>query len=97
MSHHNNWQRQGLASLQLHEPRPRQLHTALGALPSRNINLAHIEPRPTGDELGNYVFVLDILGHRTAPDVTVALADLSRTASFMKVLGSYPTAIGVAT
>ena len=76
---------------------PGQLHTALGAFASRNINLAHIESRPTGDELGNYVFVLDILGHRTAPDVTAALADLSRTASFMKVLGSYPTALGVAT
>ncbi len=71
---------------------PGQLHAALGAFATRNINLAHIESRPTGEELGTYVFVLDILGHRTDPDVTAALADLSRTASFLKVLGSYPAA-----
>ena len=71
---------------------PGQLHAALGAFATRNINLAHIESRPTGEELGTYVFVLDILGHRTDPDITAALADISRTASFLKVLGSYPAA-----
>lgn len=71
---------------------PGQLHAALGAFATRNINLAHIESRPTGEELGTYVFVLDILGHKTDPDVRAALAELSRTASFLKVLGSYPTA-----
>lgn len=71
---------------------PGQLHAALGAFASRNVNLAHIESRPTGEELGSYVFVLDILGHRTDPEVAAALADLSKTASFLKVLGSYPKA-----
>ena len=71
---------------------PGQLHTALGAFATRDINLAHIESRPTGEELGTYVFVLDILGHRTDSDIKAALADLSQTASFLKVLGSYPTA-----
>ena len=75
---------------------PGQLHAALGAFATRDINLAHIESRPTGEELGNYVFVLDIIGHRTDPEVTAALADLSRTASFLKVLGSYPIAIETA-
>lgn len=71
---------------------PGQLHAALGAFATRDVNLAHIESRPTGEELGTYVFVLDILGHRTDPQVAAALADLSRTASFLKVLGSYPKA-----
>lgn len=71
---------------------PGQLHAALGAFATRGINLAHIESRPTGEELGNYVFVLDVVGHREDPEVAAALAELSRTASFLKVLGSYPAA-----
>lgn len=71
---------------------PGQLHAALGAFSTRGINLAHIESRPTGEELGNYVFVLDVVGHRNDPDVGAALAELSGTASFLKVLGSYPAA-----
>ena len=71
---------------------PGQLHAALGAFATRNVNLAHIESRPTGEELGNYVFVLDIIGHRTDPDISAALSEISRTASFLKVLGSYPIA-----
>ena len=76
----------------LNRDAPGQLHSALGAFATRDINLAHIESRPTGDELGNYVFLLDILGHRTDANVKAALADISKTASFLKVLGSYPIA-----
>ena len=58
------------------------------------VNSPHMNFRPTATNM--VATVKNIIGHRTAPEVTVALADLSRTTSSMKVLGSYPTALGVA-
>ena len=69
---------------------PGQLYMALEPFARRNINLTKIESRPTGEELGNYVFLLDFLGHRTDPDIAETLTGLQELAPMVKVLGSYP-------
>ena len=74
---------------------PGQLHSALGPFARREINLAKIESRPTGEELGNYVFLMDIKGHRTDTIIAEALSELLDIASFVKVMGSYPVASGI--
>lgn len=71
---------------------PGQLYKALEPFARRNINLTKIESRPTGDELGNYVFLLDFIGHRTDPDIAETLDGLRELAPVVKVLGSYPVA-----
>ena len=71
---------------------PGQLYKALEPFARRNINLTKIESRPTGDELGNYVFLLDFIGHRADPDISDTLAGLRELAPLVKVLGSYPVA-----
>ncbi len=76
----------------LNRDAPGQLHSALGSFASRAINLTHIESRPTGQKLGDYVFIMDFKGHRADPKVEDALCELRRIASFVKVLGSYPVA-----
>lgn len=70
--------------------RPGLLHEALGFFASRGINLAKIESRPTKQELGRYIFLLDLQGHREEEAVKEALSDLRRQTSWMRVFGSYP-------
>ena len=74
---------------------PGQLYMALEPFARRNINLTKIESRPTGEELGNYVFLLDFAGHRTDPEIAETLEGLSELAPMVKVLGSYPMATEV--
>ena len=71
---------------------PGQLYMALQPFARRNINLTKIESRPTGDELGNYVFLLDFIGHRKDPDIAQTLHGLRKIAPLVKILGSYPLA-----
>ena len=74
---------------------PGQLYMALEPFARRKINLTKIESRPTGDELGNYVFLLDFEGHRDDPDISETLEGLREIAPMVKVLGSYPMATDV--
>ena len=74
---------------------PGQLYMALEPFARRNINLTKIESRPTGDALGNYVFLLDFVGHRADPEIVDTLDGLREVAPFVKVLGSYPMAAEV--
>jgi chorismate mutase/prephenate dehydratase len=43
--------------------------------------------------LWEYLFFVDIEGHRDDPKVAAALADVSSIAGYLKVLGSYPMAV----
>lgn len=56
----------------------------------RNINLTKVESRPTKERLGEYIFLVDLAGHRSDPLVAEALAGVRRQVSFFKVFGSYP-------
>jgi len=56
----------------------------------RSINLTKIESRPSREELGIYIFLIDLEGHRTDPHVAEALAAVEAKSSFYRVLGSYP-------
>ena len=72
------------------EDRPGSLAEALKEFSERRINLMKIESRPTKQELGKYVFLVDLEGHRTEPLVAEALAKVKEQAHFFKVFGSYP-------
>jgi prephenate dehydratase len=56
----------------------------------RAINLTKIESRPSREELGIYIFLIDLEGHRTDDKIAAALNAVEATASFYRVLGSYP-------
>jgi chorismate mutase/prephenate dehydratase len=68
--------------------RPGDLFEALRPLSEARINLTRIESRPSRRRAWEYVFFLDLQGHRAEPRVAEALARLAdgRTA---RVLGSY--------
>ena len=48
---------------------------------------------PGRHTLWDYVFFVDIDGHQDEPKVAKALAELKQQAAYLKVLGSYPSAV----
>ena len=69
---------------------PGVLFQALGAFASLGINLSRIESRPSRRRAWDYLFFIDLEGHRADPGVEDAIQILRDTCVFMKVLGSYP-------
>ncbi len=55
-----------------------------------DVNLTKIESRPTKKRPWEYVFFVDIDGHKTETRVRKALEEVAADTSFMKILGSYP-------
>jgi prephenate dehydratase len=70
--------------------RPGSLVDVLREFSERQINLMKIESRPTKRELGKYVFLIDLEGHRTEPAAAEALEGVRSQSYFFKILGSYP-------
>ena len=70
--------------------RPGTLVSVLHEFADRSINLTKIESRPSGGELGVYIFLVDVEGHRDDLLVAQALAAVKEQANFFKVFGSYP-------
>lgn len=68
------------------------LHRVLGVFHENDINLTRIESRPDAERLWQYVFFIDLLGHRADSNVARALAELGSFSPFQRVLGSYPRA-----
>jgi chorismate mutase / prephenate dehydratase len=60
---------------------------------SRGVSMTKFESRPSRVALWEYLFFVDIEGHRDDPQVAAALADVGRIAGYLKVLGSYPAAV----
>ncbi len=73
--------------------RPGALHDLLTPFQRRGIGLTRIESRPSRKKLWEYVFFVDIQGHRQDEDVAAALEEIQALPdSFLKILGSYPVA-----
>jgi prephenate dehydratase len=70
--------------------RPGTLVDVLHEFSDRGINLTRIESRPSREELGVYIFLVDLQGHRAEPAVAEALAAVESKAFFFRILGSYP-------
>jgi prephenate dehydratase len=72
------------------DDRPGLLVAALQEFSSRSINLTKVESRPTKERLGEYIFLMDLAGHRSDPTVAEALAKVQALSSLFRVFGSYP-------
>ncbi len=66
------------------------LKEALTIFARNSINLSMIQSRPQRSRLWEYVFIVDLNGHREDQPMRRALAALKRKALFLKVMGSYP-------
>jgi chorismate mutase/prephenate dehydratase len=71
---------------------PGSLQKALAELATRGINLTKIESRPIKGTPWEYHFFVDFEGHQTDHVCSEALKALERSTTFLKILGSYPSA-----
>ena len=69
------------------------LYRLLAPLAEHDISMTRIESRPSRRGHWDYVFFVDINGHREDPEVANALAVLKQQAGMFKELGSYPKAV----
>lgn len=72
------------------ENKPGSLYRVLDIFNLWDINLLRIESRPAKDQLGRYIFFVDIEGHRDDDDVRDAMTMVKKKTSFFRFLGSYP-------
>lgn len=70
--------------------RPGSLVEVLNLLAGRGLNLTRIESRPTRQQLGTYVFFVDVQGHRADPALAEVLVAAAAITLWLRVLGSYP-------
>jgi len=75
--------------------KPGAVHDLLTPLKNHGVSMSRFESRPArgfGNSRWEYVFFVDIDGHRNEPNVATALDDLRGCVGFLKELGSYPKA-----
>jgi chorismate mutase/prephenate dehydratase len=60
---------------------------------TRGVSMTKFESRPSKVALWEYLFFVDIEGHRDDANVAAALEEVGGIAGYLKVLGSYPMAV----
>jgi prephenate dehydratase len=55
-----------------------------------SINMTHIASRPTREQLGTYIFYVDVQGHRLEEPLAGALRETERMTHWLRIMGSYP-------
>jgi len=72
---------------------PGVLHRMLDPFAKSRINLSKIESRPIKNKPWEYLFFLDLKGHKEEPRVRKAIKELEANCIFLKILGSYPSGV----
>lgn len=75
------------------QDRPGVLYRMLQPFAKSRINLSKIESRPLKNKPWEYMFFLDMRGHREQGPVKRAIATLEKSCTFLKILGSYPSGV----
>ncbi len=72
--------------------RPGAVHALLEPFARHGVSMSRLESRPARTGLWEYLFFVDLEGHRDDAPVSAALDELRGRAPFLKLLGSYPVA-----
>jgi prephenate dehydratase len=67
-----------------------QVVRPLQVLADAGINMIKLESRPSRVVLGEYIFLVDINGHRLDPHIAAALHRMRDLTGLLKIFGSYP-------
>lgn len=76
--------------------RPGAVHDLLTPLKEHGVSMTRFESRPArgfGGSRWEYVFFIDVEGHRSEASIAAALEEMKSCVGFLKELGSYPRAI----
>ncbi|MDX1669459.1 MAG: prephenate dehydratase, partial [Limnobacter sp.] len=71
---------------------PGAVYKMLEPFNQENVSLTRLESRPARNKVWEYNFFIDLQGHESDLSVKKALDTLRQTATYVKVLGSYPAA-----
>jgi chorismate mutase/prephenate dehydratase len=83
-----------LTSIVMSAPnRPGAVHALLTPIARHGVSMTRLESRPARTGRWEYMFYVDVQGHRQDAKVAKALAELEKLAPFLKILGSYPAAV----
>ena len=77
-------------SLFMHRNQPGALLNILTEFAVRGVDLSRLESRPTKQQLGDYFFSIDCVGHIDDANLGDALIELQKICADVKFLGSYP-------
>jgi len=69
------------------------VYAMLTPFAERGVSMSKFESRPSKVAIWEYLFFVDIEGHAADANVAEALVELRKIAGYVKVLGSYPTAV----
>ncbi len=69
---------------------PGALFRSLAPFGERGINLTKIVSHPLRERIWEYLFFVDFIGHAGDAATAGCLAELEKTCTFVKILGSYP-------
>ncbi|MES2353990.1 MAG: prephenate dehydratase [Pseudomonadota bacterium] len=72
---------------------PGAVHSLLAPFARHGVSMTKFESRPSRTELWEYLFFVDIEGHLQDDVITKSIDELKKEAAFLKILGSYPTAV----
>jgi chorismate mutase/prephenate dehydratase len=72
---------------------PGSLYGVLEPFARYHISMSKIESRPSRRATWDYVFFVDVEGHRNDEPLARALAELERNVTMLKILGSYPRSL----
>ncbi|MFV2003619.1 MAG: prephenate dehydratase, partial [Gammaproteobacteria bacterium] len=73
--------------------KPGSLFDLLKPLADRDISMSNIESRPSRRGVWDYVFFIDIDGHRDDDKVREAVTEIEKASAMVTILGSYPKAV----
>jgi len=73
--------------------RPGAVHALLEPLATHGVSMSRLESRPARTGLWEYLFFVDLDGHASEPRLAAALEELRKKAPFLKLLGTYPSAV----
>lgn len=71
---------------------PGALANAMTIFKQQNLNLTWIESFPAPETQNEYMFIIELTGHRDTADVQAAIQELQNLAQRLTILGSYPRA-----
>lgn len=68
------------------------MHGMIEPLARHGVSMKRFESRPARQGSWEYLFYIDLIGHRDDPAVAAALREMAEQSSFCKIVGSYPRA-----
>jgi chorismate mutase/prephenate dehydratase len=73
--------------------KPGAVYQLLAPFAEHGVSMSRFESRPARTAQWEYLFFVDLVGHRDDAAVKAALDGLGKMAPFLKLLGSYPAAL----